>query len=234
MINNLCRREKEALAALGLCLLFYVLLPFVIVRFLPGTVDFVRGMKWIIAVPMVMISLFMFAYAGKFYLKADDFKNIPYIRISLYNLGMLIVCGLASIAWLKLLEILKIQYDKNVPAEEFIRSCEGYEIILAAVFVCILTPFFEEIIFRRIIFDGVRIKCPHVTSIAITSMLFAMLHGIIFQLFPLFLLGVYFQVLYCSENKLGASIYAHFFNNSLAFAALLLLKFFNLSAGIIF
>lgn len=222
---NLNSECKEAFAAILLCLLFYMAIPFCLVHFFPQTAQWLDGFKWIVTVPLFGISLILYFYTGKFYLNVDDFKGVDYGRISLLGFLMLIVCGLSSAGWIKLLELLNIQYNKNVPAEEFIRSCNDYELIAAWIFVCIMTPFFEEIIFRRVIYNGIREKLPPITAVTVTSVLFAALHGVLFQLFPLFLLGVYFQYLYLRENKLGASIYAHFFNNTLAFGALLLVKY---------
>lgn len=215
---------KNAAAAILLCLIFYIILPFVLVKFFPAAAESLRNFRWTMTLPMLFIGGGLYLYSGDFFISRKDFTELPLLKISLCSIGILVVCGGISILWLKLLELLKINYSKVVPVEDFIRSCSGAELIAAGIFICLLTPLFEEIIFRRVIFDGIKSYFPPVTSAVVCSMLFAALHGILFQLMPLFVLGLYFQALCMNEQKLGASIYAHFFNNTLAFCVLLILK----------
>ena len=222
---NLQKAEKNAAAAVLLCLMFYIILPFLLVKFFPAAAGVMRNFRWTVALPMLFIGIMMYLFAKDTFIRRSDFSNLPLLSISLYSIGMLFVCGGVSFLWLKLLDILKIAYNKDVPVEDFIRSCSGAELAAAGIFICILTPVFEEVIFRRIIYDGIRIHLPPVTSAVICSMLFAALHGILFQLVPLCVLGLYFQFLYIREEKLGASIYAHFFNNTLAFSVICIMKF---------
>lgn len=220
------KTEKNALAAILLCLFFYVILPFVLVRFFPSVSALLKNCHWVLIVsPMIFISSLLYLYSRETFITKDDFRDLPVLKIGLCSLGMLPVCGGVSYLWLELLDVLKIQYSKNVPIEDFIRSLGGFELAAAGIFICILTPLFEETVFRRVIFSGIRAHCLPVTSTVITSMLFAILHGILFQLLPLFVLGLYFQILVLREKRLGASIFAHFINNTIAFAVLLLLKY---------
>ncbi len=219
------KTEKNALAAILLCLFFYIILPFALVKFFPALSEQLRNCRWLIIIsPMVFISSGLYLYSRETFITGDDFRNLPLLKIALCSLGMLPVCGGVSYLWLELLDKLKIQYAKDVPIEDFIRSISGFELAAAGIFICILTPLFEEIVFRRVIFSGIKTHCLPVTSAVITSMLFAILHGILFQLLPLFALGLYFQILMLREKRLGASIFAHFLNNTTAFIVLLLLK----------
>lgn len=220
----LSTQAKNAFAAILLCLIFYIILPFVLVKFFPSAAEVLRKFRWTMTFPMLFIGGGLYLYSGEIFVRREDFKELPLLKISLYSIGILIVCGAVSMLWLELLELLKINYSKIVPVEDFIRSCSGFELVAAGIFICLLTPLFEEIIFRRVIFDGIKSYFPPITSAVICSMLFAALHGILFQLMPLFVLGLYFQILCMKEQKLGASVYAHFFNNTLAFCVLLFLK----------
>lgn len=224
MITALGKNVKNAITAILLCLIFYIILPFVLVKFFPSAAEILRNFRWTMTLPMLFIGGGLYLYSKEIFIRREDFTGLPLLKISLCSIGILIVCGAVSMLWLKLLEILKINYSKIVPVEDFIRSCSGFELVAAGIFICLLTPLFEEIIFRRVIFDGLKSYFPPVTSAVICSMLFAALHGILFQLMPLFVLGLYFQILCMKEQKLGASIYAHFFNNTLAFCVLLFLK----------
>ena len=174
---------------------------------------------------MLLIAGIMYFFAKDTFIRSRDFSNLPLCKLSLYSTGMLFVCGVVSFLWLKLLDVLKIPYTKDVPVEDFIRSCSEVELIAAGIFICILTPLFEEIIFRRIIYNGIKPHLPPIASAVICSIIFAALHGILFQFLPLFVLGLYFQLLYNKEEKLGISIFAHFFNNTLAFSVICIVKF---------
>lgn len=221
---NLQKTEKNALCAIFLCLIFYIILPFLLMKFFPSSAEILSRFRWTVALPMLCIAALMYLFAKETFIRSEDFSGFSPFKISMYSIGMLFVCAIISFLWLKLLDILKISYSKDVPVEDFIRSCNNYELIAAGIFICILTPVFEEIIFRRIIYDGIKSYLPPITSAVICSMLFASLHGILFQLVPLFALGLYFQFLYIKNEKLGASIFAHAFNNTLAFSVICIMK----------
>lgn len=222
---ELSAREKNALFALFLCLFFFVFFPFFLARFCPAVVEFMQRAKLLMLAVAPVIAIALRFCCGERFLRAEDLKNIRFLRLSLYGVGMLFVCGISAILWLQLLKMFHIEYDTVVPVEEFIKSCEGAELAAAGFFICLAVPFCEEFIFRRVIFEGLRVRCPLFFSIALTSLFFSALHGILFQLLPLFVLGVYFQTLYMKNNKIGEAFYAHCFNNSLAFLFLMLIRY---------
>ena len=222
--NKLTAKEYNAIEAIILCIFFFILLPFVLVRFFPAFAEQLREQNLLLMTPAILIGLILNFTVNEPLLQKSDFINIPFGKISLWSTGMIFLCGGASVIWIKLLEIMQIDYNKEVPINDIIRSCPDSELVFAGIFVCILVPVFEEIIFRRVIFEGISNRCPPVFSMTVASLLFAALHGILFQLLPLFMLGIYFQLLYIKERKLGLSIYAHIFNNTIAFSALLILR----------
>ena len=177
MNNCLPKADKNAIAAILLCLIFYIILPFILIKFFPSTADALRKFRWTVALPMLFIGAAMYLFAKDTFISRNDFGGFSPLKISLSSLGILVVCGLVSFLWLKLLDILKISYTKDVPVEDFIRSCSGIELIAAGIFICIMTPVFEEIIFRRIIYNGIKPHLPPITSAVICSIIFAALHG---------------------------------------------------------
>lgn len=222
---SLSYKEKQSSSAILLCLIFYIILPFVLVRFFPDIANFLRRYALLsIMLPGLLIYGIVSLYAGNFLVKKEDFQNVPFGRITVFSLIMIPVNAIGTFGWMILLKVLKLQFDTDVPIENFIRNCNTEELIFSGIFICILTPLIEESIFRRVIYEGLKERCPQVFSITLASLLFGVLHGILFQLFSLFLLGIYFQILYCRDNKLGASVYAHFFNNTFAFCMLLIFK----------
>ncbi len=215
--------EKNALAAIILCALFFLLLPSLLVRLTPSLAAALNSNPWLMMMPTVLIGMAIFAFSGSFHLSKADFTGLKIHKLCLYSFSMVIIAGLSAYVWETLLKYLHLHYDTNVPVENFIKSCSRIELCFAIPLICLIVPFFEEMIFRRIIFEGIRYRCPPVFSMTVTSLLFAGLHGIFFQLVPLFVLGMCFQGLYMREGKLGASFFAHCFNNTLAFSMLLLI-----------
>lgn len=224
---TLSNTAKKAVLAACLCVLLYVLLPFLLARFFPAAAELCRKYQFFsMIIPGIIIYSAVAWYSGDFVLKKSDFQDIDIANISIWSLGILPVNAVGTWLWMELLKILKMPFDFNVPVEDFIKSCSGIELVGAGIFICILTPLIEECIFRKVIYEGLREHFPAVFSITVTALFFAVLHGILFQLLSLLLLGIYFQILYCREKKLGASIYAHFLNNSFAFIMLLFFKYF--------
>ena len=227
-MNFLCgKSEKNAAAAILLCYGMYIFIPAVLVRFFPAAADFLRQGIWVIILPGILVSAFLFIYAKDFFIRKCDFIGIAWGKISICSLGMLIISAVSAWLWFAFLKFMKFEFSTDVPVEQFLRTCHGGELVIAGIFICIITPFIEEIIFRRVVYEGLRNRCPEFFSITVSSLLFAVFHGILFQLFPLFLLGLYFQLLYVGERKLGGAVFAHFFNNTFAFVMLMLLKYYQ-------
>ena len=220
----LSKAVKNALTAFVLCILFYIFLPFVIVRWLPQSADFFDKHSYLMLLPSAVIALVIMAVCRNFFITADDFKDIPCGRIILCNIGMTILCALASLLWMRLLDVLNIEYDTFVAVEALISQSHGVGLFFTGISVCAVIPLAEEIIFRRVIFSGVFESGKIVFSATAASLIFALLHGILFQLLPLFMLGLYFQILYIRTGKLGASFFAHALNNSFAFGCLLMFR----------
>ena len=220
-------KEKQALLAVGLCMSLYIIIPFILVRFFPQAAEFLKQSSILLMMaPGLLLYTTLALYSRNFFLAKNDFCHIPFANISKWSSIMIAVNMLGTFLWMKLLDLLKLQFDTFVPIEDFLKKSSLPELIIAGIYICILTPAIEETIFRRVIFEGLRERCPQVFSMTLASLLFAALHGILFQLFSLFLLGGYFQILYCRDHKLGSSIYAHFFNNSFAFIMLVIVKYY--------
>ncbi len=83
---------------------------------------------------------------------------------------------------------------------------------LALLFIGILAPIFEEIIFRKFIVDALR-RYGEVTAILLSAVIFGLAHGNFTQCFYTFGLGLILAVLYCRTGKLIASIIPHMILN---------------------
>lgn len=82
--------------------------------------------------------------------------------------------------------------------------------------VSILIPFWEEIVFRGVIYGGLRRKWGILFSVFVSGIIFAAAHAIP-MLLPYFVVaGVIFSLIYEFHKTLWASLIAHVFINSLA------------------
>ena len=109
--------------------------------------------------------------------------------------------------------------DNQQALEEIFSA--GY-VIPFFIFVVILAPILEEIVFRKILFHFI----PHdILAIFISAFLFGMLHVVmtwdIIHVFPYLLMGIIFGFIYVHFKKnIYAAIFLHAINNGIAFFAL--------------
>ena len=78
----------------------------------------------------------------------------------------------------------------------------------ALLFIGVLAPVFEEIIFRKFVVDALR-RYGEGTAILLSAMIFGLAHGNFTQCFYTFGLGLILAVFYCRTGKLIASILPH-------------------------
>ena len=87
------------------------------------------------------------------------------------------------------------------------------------VFVAVLAPVAEELVFRGVLFRKWRRTLGPVKGLLLSSALFGVIHG--GTMLPLSISGLSFALLYTSTRTLWAPILAHILNNSVSVAAVL-------------
>lgn len=83
----------------------------------------------------------------------------------------------------------------------------------ALLFIGVLAPIFEEIIFRKFLIDALR-RYGEGTAILLSSLVFGLAHGNFTQCFYAFGLGLVLGVLYCRTGRLLLSILPHMILNT--------------------
>lgn len=99
----------------------------------------------------------------------------------------------------------------------------GTNMIAAFVSLVILTPIFEEIIFRGILFRGLRERLPFWVSAAIVSVLFALAHAQWNVGVDTFILSLALCYLVEKSDSIGPGIMLHAIKNLMAFIFLFVL-----------
>lgn len=98
----------------------------------------------------------------------------------------------------------------------------SYSIPLFIISVIVIAPVFEEIIYRGIILELLYKRYGSLKAIAISSMLFAIMHLNIHQGVNGFFLGIILGFIYIKTNSLLLSIFVHFTNNFLVIISMYL------------
>ena len=81
-----------------------------------------------------------------------------------------------------------------------------------SIFGSLLSPVVEELIFRGIFLNKLKIIVPTTFAILISSLLFASLHGF-GSIFSAFIFAVCMALLYLKSENIFVPIFAHFLNN---------------------
>ncbi|WP_257149088.1 CPBP family intramembrane glutamic endopeptidase [Bacillus cereus] len=127
-----------------------------------------------------------------------DFKNYLYVFG-----GYITVFVLSQIGSL-------ISIKNQTMSSETIQITSMSHILIVILGVVILTPFWEEMFFKRIVLDTLDFYIPFWLSVCIVSIIFASLHSIPieYRIFP-FILSVVTSIIYKKTNSLLAPFFIH-------------------------
>ena len=105
----------------------------------------------------------------------------------------------------------------------------GGNLQLAALIVTALlaAPLFEEILFRRVIYESLKNFCGGRAALLVSSLAFAAVHLSLLQLPGLMFIAVVWQCIYIRRGNLRETVLLHFCNNFLALALLLTARFYG-------
>lgn len=90
----------------------------------------------------------------------------------------------------------------------------GWWLTINLVVLAVIPAIFEELIYRGIIFNGLR-KFGNVKAIILSALFFALAHGSAVQLFYQLILGVVLALVVIRTGSIVASIVIHFLNNAM-------------------
>lgn len=117
--------------------------------------------------------------------------------------------GAIGLAWKYILELFGHAAGEQEMVDLFRNADDpallGFMIILAAV----VAPVTEELIFRAGIFRYLRTRIPRSLALILPALLFALLHGNLTALVPLFALGVFFAYAYERTGRIVVPMIAH-------------------------
>ena len=97
-------------------------------------------------------------------------------------------------------------------------------VLLFGVFMGIVGPFFEEVLFRGFLYQALRKRTGVLWGIVLTSVIFAVLHVHWIALFPIFLLGVILNLLFEKTGSILPGVVMHMTHNMVMLMITLQLK----------
>jgi membrane protease YdiL (CAAX protease family) len=109
-------------------------------------------------------------------------------------------------------------YGITIPQPDFSFPSQNEYLILFLMYVCLIGPVLEEIIFRGFILKSMQ-KYGNLTAILVSSILFSMFHLNLVQFINPVLVGILLAFIAIKSNSIFPSMIAHIFNNTMAFAA---------------
>lgn len=114
-------------------------------------------------------------------------------------MGVITTAGIGSL----------IQHEVANPINDVINNSG---LIANLIIITIITPIFEELIFRKLLIDRT-IKYGGTISVLLSGLLFAFFHGNLSQFFYAFLLGGFFAIIYIKTGQIKYTIGLHMIIN---------------------
>ncbi|WP_236895846.1 CPBP family intramembrane glutamic endopeptidase [Clostridium beijerinckii] len=105
----------------------------------------------------------------------------------------------------------------NIPQPDFSFPKQNTFLILFLIYVCLVGPILEEIIFRGFILRSMQ-KYGNLTAMIVSSILFSMFHLNLVQFINPILMGIVLAFIAIKSKSIIPSMIAHIFNNTITFA----------------
>ena len=140
-------------------------------------------------------------------------------RLSVTALGAAACLGAGFVGGLMVNPLLQIIhfFRSSIPGSELAipTSAEPVALVVTALYICVLAPFLEEILFRGLILRALRpYGCPF--AVIFSCLLFSLFHMNLVQLAPPFLIGLVLCMVTLLSDSLWPAICCHMANNLVA------------------
>ncbi|MCR5038936.1 MAG: CPBP family intramembrane metalloprotease, partial [Bacteroidales bacterium] len=166
--------------------------------------------KWALVTGYLLIAVLFF---GKGYVKLS-FGRIER-RMVWPAVGMSVLMG-AALVFVVCSVLFLLDVSPYYQGEELERRQRLFSGIAGALNACIFGPLIEEICFRGIVLDGLlKTRCRPWLAILLSSLLFALLHGLGANFVTALLFGILVGWLYWRTGSIIPGLIIHVTNNSL-------------------
>lgn len=178
--------------------------------------EWVNNIDIILAVTMIPLYavgyplsfVIMKAGGDKRTIEKRSMKLSHFILAFMIGYGLLIVGNLIGIG-----VTMGIGYFKGAPVENTLMTVVGQgNIWISAIYIVLLAPIFEELLFRKLICDRV-VKYGQGAAIIMSGLMFGLFHMNFNQFFYAFLIGCFFAFIYVKTGNLKYTIGLHMIVN---------------------
>lgn len=107
----------------------------------------------------------------------------------------------------------------NTAALNAVDGLNPFVVIAGFIGIAVITPFAEEIYFRGILMNCLKLRWGLAASVLVSGFLFALVHGMIWVIPGLFVVGVGFALMRVFHGNIWASIAAHAMQNGMVYLA---------------
>lgn len=115
-------------------------------------------------------------------------------------------------------------FDANQVQELGFTATNTTTLVATFISLVLITPFLEELIFRGVLFKGLRRRLSLWLSVAVASVIFAVAHGQFNVAIDTFALSVFLCVLVEKSHSIWPAVALHMLKNGLAFILLFVVK----------
>lgn len=168
---------------------------------------------------MMLLSRDISAFAK---IKLNNFR-VKYLKIAFIT-EALIFFPIVAIALIIFVLLRYFGINPSSPIIEILKNSPNGSILILFLISVIVAPIVEEYVFRMIIFSFIEKIFGVLPALILTSFIFAVLHGGLVQLVPLFLLALVLQLLYMRYKSLYPSIFLHMLHNLIIMALFITIK----------
>ena len=131
------------------------------------------------------------------------------------SLVILPLTAVITTLWSKVAELWGWTFDTPATTE-IVMNGTAWEVAAFVFTALVAAPFFEEIMFRKAIFEAVNVRFGRPAAYLTASLAFALVHFTLLQLPALTFMALLWQYISRWQRSLWASIILHFWNNLLA------------------
>lgn len=161
---------------------------------------------------LIVLAYFIFKLRNSFNELKIEFLNV-FSKVPFKTIGSVVLLNIFfSYGMLYFSNFILQVVDSNSIFASFMSLNIELFGIVGFLSVVLLSPVVEELIFRGIFLNKLKIIVPTTFAILISSLLFASLHGF-GSIFSAFIFAVCMALLYMKSENIFVPIFAHFLNN---------------------
>ena len=137
------------------------------------------------------------------------------------GLGILTIVFVAALLLIIFPSMLELVLEFLQQPVETITTLPVLQFIIQIISLCILTPIWEEVFFRGVVFRRLSLRYKTTTAAVVSSLIFGLMHFGGSSMFHAFLVGVLFCYIYARTQNIWVPIILHGFGNFLSTLSLL-------------